>query len=143
MTTATPPIVTQPRPEIVQSPSGPLTFKMVPLRLQPSFIHAGVSVVTARAERRPTKILLGTLTDPGFRVIEPIAADIEDVDGSVVASWRDIEEFGTGSTVTSAIEDLGRTIAELYRALLNDSEKLGPDLQQVWQILQTHVVPRR
>jgi len=92
---------------------------------------------------RPDRLLLGTLSDLGFRVIKPIEVQIEGHEGGVVASWPQIEEFGTGVSVSYAVEDLGRTVAELYRTLHLDQGRLGPDLQDVWEKLQEFVVPRR
>lgn len=96
-----------------------------------------------RRSVRPEQILLGTLGNLGFRFIKPITVQLENRETEVVASWPEIDEFGTGTSMSSATEDLGRTVAELYRTLKNDQDNLGPDLERVWLKLQEHVVPRR
>jgi len=92
---------------------------------------------------RPEQILLGTLGNLGFRFIKPIIVQLENREGVVVASWPEVDEFGTGTSMSSATEDLGRTVAELYCSLKADQANLGPDLERVWLKLQEHVVSRR
>lgn len=92
---------------------------------------------------RPTQILLGTLSTFGYRLVKPIPVRLDTQDGTVVASWHDVDEFGTGASMCSACEDLGRTLAELYKSLKADQEKLGPDLARIWQVLQEYVVEAR
>jgi hypothetical protein len=62
---------------------------------------------------------------------------------TVTAIWREADEFGTGDSVFDACEDLGRTVAELYRSLEADELRLGPDLQRVWHLLKEYVAPQR
>lgn len=92
---------------------------------------------------RPTQILLGTLNDLGFRVVRAIPVRLETHEDSVVACWQDIDEFGTGASMSSACVELGRTLSELYRSLEADEGRLGPDLQRVWAVLKEYVVRRK
>ena len=91
------------------------------------------------APELPAKVMLETLLDAGFVVQEPIAAIILAEDGQIVAEVAELNEYGFGDTPGEAIADLQRTIAELYRTLAAEQERLGPDLQQVWEVLQTKV----
>ena len=91
------------------------------------------------APELPAKVMVETLLDAGFVVREPIAAIILAEDGQIVAEVAELNEFGFGDTPAAAIADLQRTIAELYRTLAAEQDRLGPDLQQVWEVLQTKV----
>lgn len=94
-------------------------------------------------DRRPTQILLGTLSTFGYRLVKPIPVRLDTEDCTVVASWQDADEFGTGASMSSACEDLGRTVAELYQSLKADQDRLGPDLTRIWHTLQEFVVETR
>jgi len=140
MATATAPIVKQPQADVVDAG---LTVQLMPIEWpKPAPAQMDVRVEVGPA-RRPDRILLGTLSDQGFRVIKPIAVSLEVRDDSTIASWPAVDEFGTGASISNAVEDLGRTVAELYRTLQLDAARLGPDLHAVWEKLQEFVVPRR
>jgi len=141
MATAARPILAQPKPEVVQTPAS-YGVKIVPFRGPTPYVDSPL-VYEPQSQHRPKQVLLGSLADPGFRVVKPIQVYLESREDAVVASWREIDEFGTGTSTSSAAEELGRTVAELYRSLQSDRDKLGPDLQRIWVKLQEHVVPRR
>ena len=102
-----------------------------------------VAVRKSRPRQRPNQILLATLSTSGFRMLQAIPAQLRYDATGVTASWEEIDEFGTGSSMSAACEDLGRTVAELYRSLREEQGNLGPDLQQVWSKLQDYLAPRR
>lgn len=102
-----------------------------------------ITIRVGASEPRPTNILLGTLSQPGFRVLKPIPVQIGSDGETVTAFWREADEFGTGDSVFDACEDLGRTVAELYLSLQADELILGPDLQRVWHLLKEYVAPQR
>lgn len=91
----------------------------------------------------PTQISLGTLSDLGFRVVAAIPIDISVESHTVVACWTEIDEFGTGSSMSLACQDLGHTLVELYQSLEADEDRLGPDLQLVLALLRRHVIRGR
>jgi len=128
----------QPVPEVGKYAVQILRFG-VPVHSEPTVINRGPH----QAVPRPTQILLGTLSDRGFRVAKAIPVRLESHDACVVASWQDIDEFGTGRSTSSACEDLGHTVSELYSSLESDQERLGPDLQHVWAVLQEYLVRRK
>ncbi len=140
MATEIAPIVSQARDERVHG-SG-LTMQVVPIEWN-KVIASSNEPTPFRPVPRPTRVSIGTLSDQGFRVVKPITLDVETRDDSVVATWAEIDEFGAGPSTSDAIEELGRTVAELYRSLQVEQENLGPDLHRVWDILREFVVPRR
>lgn len=136
----------QPRPELIYSAGGPgiPAVEFLPLaEAAPAIPGEAVAVPATGSARRPPQILLGTLSDLGFRVTKAIEVQVRTDAATVVASWPAIAEFGTGSSTSEACEDLGRTVAELYRSLDADRDRLGPDLARVRALLQGYLVPRR
>jgi len=90
--------------------------------------------------QRPKELLLGTINHCDFRVTKAIPVHLDVRGDTVIASWRQIDEFGTGKWTSLACDDLGHTIAELYVSLQADESHLGPDLAKVWAVLKEHVV---
>jgi hypothetical protein len=123
----------QPGPKFVPPPNAPQAVALqeaiqrVKVRIRPT-------------ERRRTHILLGTINHADFRVIKAIPVHLDMRGATVIASWRQVDEFGTGKSSSQACDDLGHTIAELYVSLKADASRLGPDLAKVWGILREHVV---
>ncbi len=134
----------QPAPELVSrgdTPSVRVDWRTQHMVLPTAVFHIKL-IGPTQEQPRPTSVLVGSLNDRSFRVAKAIPVNIEDSSGAVIASWSEIDEFGTGASMTSAIADLGRTVAELYRSLDDDKDRLGPDLERVWHLLQQYLVPR-
>jgi hypothetical protein len=132
-------VLDQPGPDRT-SPPGEITLRSEPLVMQRVIQRIKVSV--RKPEPMPAEILLGTLNHPGFRVLKPIPVHIDVDGGAVIATWRETDEFGTGTSASSACADLGRGIAELYESLRADEALLGPDLMNVWNVLKENIAPR-
>jgi hypothetical protein len=125
----------QPKPKFVPPPKSP----------QAVVLHKEIQRIKVQiraGERRPKHILLGTINHCDFRVIKPIPLHLDVRGDTVIASWRQIDEFGTGTSTSRACDDLGHTIAELYLSLKADEPRLGPDLAKVWAVLKEHVMRR-
>ena len=56
-------------------------------------------------------------------------------EGQVIACAPDLDLFGYGDTENEALDDLRRTVADLYRTLKEDCRALGPMPTQVWGYL--------
>jgi predicted RNase H-like HicB family nuclease len=87
----------------------------------------------------PRTMLLGSLSDPRVRVTRPIPVEITRAEGSVVASVPEFEEFGQGDTSSEALQDLSRSLAELFLSLRQDQERLGSDLHRLLGRLQSYL----
>lgn len=125
----------QSRPKVVPRPNSP----------QAETVHPKIERIKVHLrprERRPKQMLLGTINHGDFRVIKPIPVHLDVRGGAVIASWRQVDEFGTGKSSSLACDDLGHTIAELYNSLKADERRLGPDLAKVWALLKEHIVRR-
>src|SRR5271167_2881028 len=127
--------VDQPRPKLVP-PSN--STQAVVVDEAPERIRVRIRP----AEGRPKHVLLGTINHCDFRVIKAIPLHLDVRGDTVIASWRQIDEFGTGPSMSRACDDLGHTVAELYRNLQAEESRLGPDLARVWGVLNEHVIPR-
>lgn len=87
----------------------------------------------------PEHMLLGSLRDHRLRVVHPLNVRFAKEDKQVIAEATDINEFGFGDNPSDALVDLQRAIAELYVGLETDKDRLGPDLQRVWTILEAAI----
>lgn len=83
----------------------------------------------------PPRFLLSHLRDGRIRVKEPIAVTWTLEDGTYIVEASDFNEYGEGDTIAQAIEDLQASIAELYFELDEHKDRLGADLQQVFESL--------
>lgn len=92
--------------------------------------------------RRPKHVRFGAVVHPKIRIVRPIPIEISYEKQTVIARFRDIEEFGCGSSTSLALEDLGKTIAELFLELQAQKPKLGPDLQRIYLVLRRHLASR-
>jgi hypothetical protein len=125
----------QPKPKFVPPPKSPQAVALTQ-EIQRIKVH-----ISGR-EGRPKHILLGTINHGDFRVVKPIFVHLDVRGNTVIASWRRVDEFGTGKSSSLACDDLGHTIAELYVSLEADQPRLGPDLAKVWSVLKEHIVRR-
>lgn len=97
------------------------------------------------AEPEPTlkAIFLTAIGD--WSLVEPICVVLEDHGSEFIASWDEIEVFGSGTTEVEAISDLERSIADTWRNLtLSPDATLGPRTRR-WKTLLSAlvvVVPR-
>jgi hypothetical protein len=125
----------QPKPKFVPKPTAPQGIVLE------TTVARRVKVHTGRG-KRPKHVLLGTINHADFRVVRAIPVNLDVRGNTVLASWRQIDEFGTGKTTSLALDELGHTLAELFDALQKDEARLGPDLINVWATLKEHIVRR-
>jgi hypothetical protein len=83
---------------------------------------------TKPASRRSGRINFGVATDPRLRLKRPIRLVISRKKGVVIAISEDLKEFGTGLTMSDALDDFSKGLARLFFRLSDDSTRLGPDL---------------
>jgi len=76
----------------------------------------------------PETMLLGALRDPRLRLLAPLTISLERENDYIVAYCEELEEFGFGTHLTEAIEDLQVAIAEVYLTLKEEKDRLGSDL---------------
>jgi len=90
----------------------------------------------------PRQVLLGALRDGRLRIHSSIPVNVLQEDHHVIVEAVELDEFGFGNTLSEALIDLQRTIAELYLTLEKEQDRLGPDIERVWHILQQKILRR-
>ena len=108
------------------------------LRVPPPF-EFEVKQSTVMAPVLPSTMLLGSLRDPRLRLIIPLTLTFERENHDIVAYCEELDEFGFGTHLTEAIEDLQATIAELYFTFKEEHDRLGSNLQRKWDSLRQTV----
>ena len=88
------------------------------------------------------EFLLGSLRDGRLKIVEPFKVRLQAEDDYFIQSADEISEFGIGKNPSEALVDLQHSIAELYLELHSESKRLGPDLQSVFELLQTKIEVR-
>lgn len=104
--------------------------------------HSLIYRPTATPARRPKRVLFGAITHPMLRVLRPIPVEISYRQGRYVARFRAADEFGAGSTMSLALEDLGKTLSELFLGLTERRESLGSDLNDLCNQLSRFIAHR-
>jgi hypothetical protein len=99
-------------------------------------ISVGIHRADVHAPATPESLLVGNLNHPCLRLRKPIKVFITRDDALLIASIPELEEFGYGSHLTAAVEDLRQTLIELYCTLKAEQSRLGPDMIQLWTQLQ-------
>ena len=82
-----------------------------------------------------TQIQIGSLLDHRLRMLEPVTLELEQEGEFYVAKCDYLGECGYGFDPISAVQDIRKTIAELYWQLKEDQERLGSNLARTWQRL--------
>lgn len=107
-----------------------------------STIEAMVKVQKKLVAFRPRTINFGIITDPRLRVIKPMPVHLSKKSGSVVAHFNEVEEFGCGTGMSAALDDLSKSLAELYFRFKADEDRLGPDMKRLWGKLSEYLEER-
>ena len=88
-------------------------------------------------------MLYGTVRDPRLQVVKPIPLEVSVEESTVAVSWGDVGEFGTGGSLSAAIDDFDSSLRDLYHQLFAPDAKLGADLQQIKEALGQYIQPRK
>jgi hypothetical protein len=92
---------------------------------------------------RPDVVKFAALRDPRLRVVKAIPLDVSVEESHFVVSWPETHEFGTGDTLSGALDDFAGSVRELYHELFSPNANLGPDLEKVRQTLAEYIQPRK
>ena len=81
------------------------------------------------------RVEIGSLLDTRLRMRRSLTLEIERHGDSYVAKCSTLNKSGYGDDPSQAVQNIRRTIAELYWELKGDQDRLGPDLAKTWQRL--------
>jgi hypothetical protein len=84
-------------------------------------------------------VLIYSLHNPLLTLKEPLIAHLEYDTEDVIAFCYDLDVLGHGDTESEALEDLRRTISDLYFELESNKDKLGPFPDKIWCYLSNIV----
>jgi hypothetical protein len=87
----------------------------------------------------PDELLYAGAIHPELRIVVAFEVRFERVEGGHAAVVHELEEFGLGETRSDALEDLRKTLRELYLSLEQDESRLSGDLLSIWARLKSHV----
>ena len=87
----------------------------------------------------PDELLYAGAIHPELRIIAALEVRFERVESGYAAVVHELEEYGIGDTRSEALEDLRKTLRELYLSLEANESRLSGDLLSVWMRLKTHV----
>ena len=91
-------------------------------------------MATPETQREPaeqTAILLDTLGDARLTVVEPFALSSHEEAGFVVVVCDELDDFGYGDDLPEAVWHFQKSVVELYFALNEDQDRLGPAMQEL------------
>jgi hypothetical protein len=89
----------------------------------------------------PDEVLFGAFRHPALKLRKPILLQTERSETGIAVFWEETEEFGSGETFSSAIDDFGVTLAELYLRL-EECDSLSDYLQGVRNKLADYIEVR-
>ena len=90
----------------------------------------------------PLRILFGMFDSLRVRIKKALPVEVERSGDSVVAVAVNFQEFGCGTNFSEALDDLAKTLTELFLSLDENSDRLGDDLQQLRVKLNEHLEKR-
>lgn len=110
-----------------------------------TFAFSGAEVLQSTQEPMavlttvPDELRYAGSIHPELRTVEPFEVRFERAENGYAAVIQEIDEYGLGETRSEALEDLRKTLQELYISLECDESKLSGDLLSVWTRLKQHV----
>lgn len=85
-------------------------------------------------------LLFAPALDVRLKVRLPFIVHLEAAEDGVTAHAKEIQEFGFGANRGEALDDLARTMSELYFSLDTDRDRLSNDLGRTLQVLEAHLI---
>jgi hypothetical protein len=89
----------------------------------------------------PHTIFITDLRHDKYKLTQPIPVSIEYEDDTVIASFYDVDVYGTGDDIQEAITDLCSQIVEVYELYSQNLSRLAPVPAREWKYLQMIVLP--
>ena len=106
-------------------------------------MQEAIASLTAELASRPvvSSALLHDLGDAAYKLVAPIQVSIETYEDEVLATFPEIEAFGSGDTAAEAIIGLKNEVVSLFEELFeSDWEELGRVPQGWRRVLESLIV---
>ncbi len=87
-------------------------------------------------------VLVLSLHNPLLKLNEPLIAHLDYDEEGVIAFCYDLDIFGHGDTEGEALEDIRKTISDLYFELESNKDNLGPLPKKIWEYL-SYIVEKK
>ena len=88
----------------------------------------GLAYREASPAKQPKHVLFAASYNPRLRIIRAIPVELSRRQGQFQARFKAADEFGVGPSMSMALEDLGKTLADLFIGLSEKRDRLGHDL---------------
>lgn len=88
--------------------------------------------IVAESKRKLGNVYIQNLRHPNYVLKESIPISLELEENKVIASYYDIDMYGSGDNEEEAINDLCEVVVEYYESLKEDQGKLGPLPEKHW-----------
>jgi hypothetical protein len=102
-----------------------------------------VTFLSGALDPRPDVVQFAAIRDPRLRIVKAIPLNVSREESHFIVDWPETHEFGTGDTLSGALDDFAGGLRELYHELFSPNANLGPDLEKVRQTLAEYVQPRK
>jgi hypothetical protein len=96
----------------------------------------------ASPAKQPKHVLFAASYNPRLRIIRPIPVELSRRQGQFYARFTAADEFGVGPSMSMSLEDLGKTLAELFIGLSEKRDHLGRDLLALHAKLSRYIAFR-
>lgn len=112
------------------------------VRTEVAHLRAELAELREDLRSRPTVkgAVLLDLAGEGLELLQPVPVVIEEYEEEVVASWPEVETYGSGDTISEAITELKGEIASLYRDLVSSTDEQLGRLPRGWKRVLVCVV---
>ena len=84
-------------------------------------------------------VQIGSLLDARLRMKDTITLIIEKDEGTYVATYEELEEYGCGDDALSAVDAFRQALSIAYWSLKEEQDNLGPHLAEIWHRLSNLV----
>lgn len=115
-------------------------------RISPSgvFVPPTSHMLVGGSIQWPLELMFGGPLDRGVRAKRPLPVQISRESGTYVVNCEAIEQFGYGSDMSEALDDFGKTVAEMFLYLSEESkaDRLGDELAHRYEVLQQYLERR-
>jgi hypothetical protein len=121
------------------------TEVLPPEQLQQGPYPGGLTVtfLSGALHPGPDVVQFAAIRDPRLRIVKAIPLNVSREESHFIVDWPETHEFGTGPTLSGALDDFAGSLRELYHELFSPNANLGPDLERVRQTLAEHIQPRK